>query len=156
MLSRFAWSVAVVAVAGLAAASFALAASPPLKGQRYVGESSQHRKVSARVTSDGKKLQFHLTQIYKCNNGRRKSARSVFLNQAPAIKADGTFSYHKVYDDEKPVKGFDQVHSEEQTVTGSFSDGGKRVDAVVKNVTTGKKGLTCSSTVTFTARARGA
>ena len=142
---------ALVAIALLVSA-VALAAQPR-KGARYAGQTSQHRKVSARVTSDGKTLQFHFTQIFTCNNGKRKSSEAKFLHQAPTIKADGTFTYHKVYKDEPGVPGFDEVHTDDQTVTGSFTDGGRRVKATVQATTTGKSGLSCTSTVTFTATA---
>jgi hypothetical protein len=135
----------------LLATAVALAADPPRKGAKYTGQTSQHRKVSARVTSDGKTLQFRFNQIFKCNNGHRKISEAKYLHQAPTIRPDGTFSYHKVYKDEPGVPGFDEVHSDDQTVTGSFVDGGKRVKATVKATATGKSGLSCTSTVTFTA-----
>ncbi|MCW2993305.1 MAG: hypothetical protein JWQ18_800 [Conexibacter sp.] len=147
-------SVALAVALVLVFGAVAWAASPPRKSARYTGESSQHRKVAARVTSDGKTLQLRVMQVFRCNRGKDKISESKFLHQAPTIRADGTFDYHKVYPDEAGVPGFDEVHTDDQTVTGSFVDGGRRVHGKITAVTTGRSGLTCRSSVTFTARAR--
>jgi hypothetical protein len=132
-----------VAVSGVAAAD------APRRGARYAGKTSQHRRVSGRVTSDGRTFQFHFDQIFTCNDGHRKITETKFLHQAPTIRADGTFSYHKRYTD-LPGR---QVNTEEQTVTGAFSDGGRHVRATVKETTSARSGLKCASTVTITASA---
>jgi hypothetical protein len=147
--------------AGLAAAvvaatplAVALAAAPH-KGARYTGKTSQHRTVSARVTSDGKTLQLRFDQIFTCNNGHKKITNVKFLHQAPAIRADGTFTYHKTYADEPGIPGFDEVHTDVQSVTGAFTGDGSHVHGTVTGLTTGKQtGLSCRSSVTFTATAR--
>lgn len=149
MLRRVVWVGVVVAVAGSGVA----VADAPRKGARYTGRTSQHRKVSARVTSDGRTFQFRFDQVFRCSNGHMKISEAKYLHQAPTIRADGTFSYHKTYKNEPGVPGFDQRHTDEQTVTGSFADGGRRVRATVKDVTTGRT-LTCRSTVSFTATAK--
>lgn len=146
-------ALAAALLLALCAAAWA-AASPPRKGARYAGSSSQHRKLTGRVTSDGKTFQLRVWQIFRCNHGKDRISESKFLHQAPTIRADGTFSYHKVYKDEPGVPGLREVHTETQTVTGAFSDGGRRVHGkIVAGVKT-KSGLSCRSSVTFTATAR--
>jgi hypothetical protein len=153
MLRRVVW-VAATATATMAVSGMALA-DAPRKGARYVGQTSQDRKVSARVTSDGRTFQFRFHQISTCNNGHRRIGEARYLHQAPTIRADGTFSYHKVYKDAPGIPGLNEVHTEDQTVTGSFSDGGRRVKATIKETVTAKKsGLMCRSAVTFTATAK--
>lgn len=73
--------------------SGAAVADAPRKGARYTGRTSRHRKVS----------------------------EAKYLHQAPTIRTDGTFSYRKTYKNEPGVPGFDQVHTDEQTVTVSFT-----------------------------------
>jgi hypothetical protein len=151
MLRRVAW----IAVSGAMVVSGVAVADAPRKGARYVGQTSQHRKVSGRVTSDGRTFQFHFNQIFTCNDGHRRITETSFLHQAPTIRADGTFSYHKVYRDLPGVRGFDEVHGDEQTVTGAFTDGGRRVRGTATETVAGKR-LSCRSTVTFTAKAASA
>ncbi len=148
--------VGVVAAGAMTVSGIALA-DAPLKGARYTGHTSQHRKVSARVTGDGRTFQFRFNQISTCNNGHRRIAEAKYLHQAPTIRADGTFSYHKVYKDAPGIPGLNEVHTEDQTVTGAFSDGGRRVEATVKETVTARKsGLICRSRVTFSAKAASA
>jgi hypothetical protein len=154
MLKRRLVAAALAATATVAAPIATAPAAAPHKGARYTGKTSQHRTVSARVTSDGKTLQLRFDQIFTCNNGHKKITNVKFLHQAPSIRADGTFSYHKTYKDEPGVPGFDEVHTDVQSVTGAFAGDGSRVHGTVTGVTTGKSGLSCRSTVTFTATAR--
>ncbi|WP_445152581.1 hypothetical protein [Baekduia sp. Peel2402] len=143
----------LVALVVLAGAAVALAASGPRKGHRYSGKTSQHRKVTARVTSDGKTLQLRFDQIFTCNNGHKKITTVKFLRQAPKIRADGTFDYHKTYADEPGIPGFDEVRTDVQGVTGRFTADGSRVSGTVTGDTTGKEsGLHCTSKVTFSAK----
>lgn len=140
------------ALGALAAASAWAAA--PRKGATYKGTSSQDRAVTARVTNDGKGLQLRLNQRFSCNRGPAKTSETVFNQQRPTIRADGTFSYTKIYPDLGPIPGFEEVHTDRQRVTGSFVDGGRRVRGKITVSSTGQSGLTCRSSVTFTARAR--
>lgn len=136
----------------LAGAGAALAAAPR-KGHRYTGTTSQHRKVTARVTSDGKTLQLRFDQVFTCSNGHQKVTNVKFLHQAPRIRADGSFDYHKTYADEPGVPGFDEVHTDVQGVTGRFTADGARVSGTVTGDATGKEsGLHCTSKVTFSAK----
>jgi hypothetical protein len=153
MLRRVVWIAAVVAATTVSGVALADA---PRKGARYTGRTSQHRRVSARVTSDGRTFQFRFNQISTCNNGRRRIGEARYVHQAPTIMADGTFSYHKVYKDAPGIPGLNEVHTEDQTVTGAFSDGGRRVRATLKETVTARSGLRCRSRVTFTATATAA
>jgi hypothetical protein len=155
MLTRHLLAAGLAATAIVAAPIAAALAATPHKGARYTGKTSQHRTVSARVTSDGKTLQLRFDQIFTCNNGHKKITNVKFLHQAPSIRPDGTFDYHKTYKDEPGVPGFDEVHSDVQSVIGAFTGDGSHVRGTVTGVTTGKKsGLSCRSSVTFTATAR--
>ncbi len=154
-MTRFRRTLALTAATSLLAPAVALAVSGPRKGHRYTGRTSQHRKVTARVTSDGKTLQLRFDQVFTCSNGHQKVSNAKFVRQAPRIRPDGTFDYHKTYDDEPGVPGFDEVRSEVQGVTGRFDASGTRVTGTVTGDVTGQEsGLHCTSKVTFTARLR--
>jgi len=127
-------------------------ADRPPKNAKYRGKTSQERTLSARVTSDAKGLQLEFNQVYRCNRGPTKSTQTVFRNQRPTIREDGTFSYFKTYRNLAPVPGFEERHTQRQRVTGSFSADGRRVKGRVASSVVGVSGLRCKATVTFTAR----
>jgi hypothetical protein len=114
--------------------------------------TSQHRTLDARVTSDGKGLQLAFDQVFACNRGPSKTTHSVYLEERPTILADGTFNYVKTYPALAPVPGFDERHTERQHVSGSFGLDGDSVRGRIADSVVGVDGLSCRSTVTFTAR----
>jgi hypothetical protein len=128
----------------------ALAARPP-NGATYRGKTSQDRKLSARVSSDGKRLQLEFDEKLRCNRGPDKFTHALYRNQAPTIREDGTFDYFKTYQLD-PVPGFNEKHTERQRVTGSFSADGNRVKSRLAESVQGKSGLRCKFTATFSAR----
>lgn len=145
--------VVLTTLLALTATTAAALAAGPRKGHRYAGQTSQHRKVTARVTTDGRTLQMHFDEVFTCSNGHQKVTTTKFLHQAPTIEPDGTFTYNKTYADEPGVPGFDEVHTDVQGVTGRFSADGTRVSGTVTGEVTGKKtGLRCTSKVTFRAK----
>ncbi len=128
-------------------------AARPAKDSRYRGETSQKRKISARVTSDRTGLQLEFNQVFRCSKGPTKTTHSTYRRQRPTIRRDGTFTYFKTYRDLGPIPGFDEVHTERQRVTGAFTDGGRRVKGRVASSVVGtSSGLRCKSVVTFSAR----
>lgn len=129
-------------------------AARPAGSKKYTGTTSQDRRVSARVTSDRKGLQIEFDEVFRCNNGRRKSTHAVYKKQRPTIRRDGTFNYSRTYRNLPPAPGFNERRTERQHVTGSFSAGGTRVKGRAATTIVGRSGLRCSSKVTFKARRR--
>lgn len=142
-------------VAGLVLATPAYAVAP-VKGGRYTGKTSQGYKVSARVTSDGKRLQMQYRDVLRCTNGDRITGVSVFRSQAPTIREDGTIDYRKTYRDLPPEKVFPHGRDNTQRVTGAFSGGGRRASIhVVQRVKDTGGGRDCRNDVRFTLRLKG-
>ena len=139
------------ALASLIVTAVAQAASPPIKGGRYAGTTSQQQPVTARVTSDGKGLQLTFAETFSCTDGTRVRLQTRYIDQRPTVRADGTFDYRKRYTDLPGFPGFRGTHDESQRVTGSFTDGGRRLTVrAVASLT--RPGRTCRSTVTIRAR----
>jgi len=138
-------------IATLLVALPALAARPA-PNARLSGKTSQDRKLVARVTSDSTGLQLEFDEVFRCNRGPRKNTRAVYNRQRPSIREDGTFDYRKTYRDLPPAPGFEERRTERQHVSGSFTADGARVRGRAVTSITGRSGLRCTATVTFTAR----
>jgi hypothetical protein len=131
----------------------AQAASPPIKGARYIGVTSQQQPVDGRVTSTGEGLQLSFAEVLRCSDRTRMKLSSRYVEQRPTIKADGTFDYGKAYTGRAGFPGFRGTHDETQQLTGQFSQAG-RVLSVRSKAVLSRPGRSCHSTITIKARLR--
>lgn len=127
-------------------------AARPAENSRYRGQTSQKRKISARVTPDRRGLRLEFNQVFHCSAGPTKTTHTTYRKQRPTIRRNGRFSYYETYRNLPAIPGFEEVHTERQRVTGTFFDGGRRVRGRVAASVVGRSGLRCRSIVTFSAR----
>lgn len=142
------------AVLASTAAAPALAATRPPAGARYSGTTGQGKRISLRVTTTRRAVQLRFAQVQTCSNGQKKASTAVFEQMRPTLKADGTFAYAKTFKDLAAAPGFDEVHTEVQNISGSFSPDGRTAKGRISDTVTGASGLSCKVVMRFTARRR--
>ncbi|MEA2472963.1 MAG: hypothetical protein QOE06_878 [Thermoleophilaceae bacterium] len=132
--------VALVAVAALALAPAAHAASP-MKGAAYTGETSQGEIVSFGVSKDGKHVIELATSLnYKCTAEHDGQAGSFVLD---TIKVkSGTFTAQQ---DLHGTTEASVVQGGTGKATGTFKRKGRRATGFVRSQITLRTGETCDS-----------
>ncbi len=138
----------------MAGAVPAFAATRPPADARYSGSTGQGKQITLRVTTTRKGVQLRFGQTQTCSNGQRKASTAVFDQMRPTLKADGTFTYAKSFENLPAAPGFEEVHTEVQSISGSFSADGRAVKGRISDTVTGASGLTCKVLMRFTARRR--
>lgn len=144
----------LLAALTLTGTTSAFAATRPPAGARYSGTTGQGKPITLRVTTTRRGVQLRFAQVQTCSNGQKKASTAVFEQMRPTLKADGTFTYAKTFKNLAAAPGFDEVHTEVQNISGSFSSDGRTAKGRISDTVTGASGLSCKVVMRFTARRR--
>src|SRR5437764_14879001 len=106
-----------IAMTLLLAGAPALGAGRPPAGATFAGKTSQGKAIHLRVVAGGG-LQMDFPSIWGCSHGPGKVTHSIYRNERPALRPDGSYDYRKTYRHLPPVHGFRERQTERQHLTG--------------------------------------